>query len=364
VQAAAAEALGDLPTQEAANLAARWAADDVPRESRKAARRALLRLAQRGLTPQVVPVAEAPPAAKPPPERIRRALMSAVYGQGLRLLYLLVDLPLQGGHMVLALVSELEGLVRFQAHPSTARQFERAVGEERQQLKLPLVDIPPAYARRLLAEAVAASRRAGTGLPPQYATFGEAIDVPPDPAALEVRSPVYDELDAAALRYRPDLVEQSLELLERPEFAGWVPAPERIESFVREWQEIERSPIALPPYIVEQRRKAVRDRLIDWLLGPGGVTGFKRWLEDNALVLLRGGEGLVSRQALAAAVALDAADPAAARAHPLLRGLAEQALDSALAALERGDAPGREARPGEAPGSPRPWGPASRLILP
>ncbi|MGH2367806.1 MAG: hypothetical protein ACRDI2_06370, partial [Chloroflexota bacterium] len=164
----------------------------------------------------------------------------------------------------------------------------------------------------------------------------------PPETALE--SPVYSELDdgtIASIRYRPDLVEESGELLERPEFAFWRPPPDRVAPLAAEWESAERGPLALPPSIVAQRQSAVFDRVVDVVLGPGGVGGFRRRLEDNALVLHRAGATTEARRALAAAARLDPDDPATARTHPFVRALTQQALDLALES--RGDEGGEGA---------------------
>jgi hypothetical protein len=339
VLTAAAEALGDVPAQAAADLALRWSQPGVARDTRKAARRAQLRLAQRGFTPS--PVATASPEAVPAPrrERVRRALTSAVDGRGTRVLQLLVDLPLSGGHHVVAVVSAEEGVLRCETGPATGRQFERLVEESRQQMDLAMVDIPPAYARAIIATAAEASRSRGTGVPPQFAAVREALAPLPGDAEANARHPVYEEAEAAALRYRPDLVDADLSLLERVVFAGWQPPAEAVAPLAEEWVNVERSPLALPPYVVSQRRNAILDRLVDLALGPGGAAGFRQRLEDNALVLLRTGETQAARRALATAMSLDPPDAATAQANSFARGLAQQAMDLALEAREQSDDP-------------------------
>jgi hypothetical protein len=71
-QVAALEALGEVPLQAAADLAERWSDTEAPRELRKAARRALLRLAQRGIRPTP------PPARAEVPDREARLSVFAV----------------------------------------------------------------------------------------------------------------------------------------------------------------------------------------------------------------------------------------------------------------------------------------------
>ena len=346
-QLAAVEALGDVPLQGAADLADRWTADSAPKALRKAARRALLRLAQRGIRPaaQSAPADAAAPAARP--EHVRRAAMSAVNGEGTRLLYLLIDVPVGPAQLGMAVVSQAHGLTRFETSGSSARQFERAVQEDERRYGFALVDIPAAYARLLLAEAVDVTRAAGRGLPQRYHSFRELLapaETETDGAAgAEARSPVYDLPEIDAVRYHPEPPEASIALLDRSEFADWAPEQDQVRPLAAEWEAAEGGTLMLPPAAVAQRREATMDRLIELVLGPGGASGFRRRLEDNAYVLIKRGaaagtsgaaDSRDGRRALAAALALEPADLAVARLHPLVRSLAARALDQARAALE------------------------------
>ena len=337
-QLAAVEALGEMPVQAAADLADRWTGDVAPKALRKAARRALLRLSQRGIQPSPPPAPAQDQAAVTRPERVRRALMTPVNGEGTRLLYLLVDVPFTGAQLVMAVVSQRHGLTRFDSAESSARRFEKFIAADAQRYEFALAEIPAAYARHLIAEAAAASRAAGHGLPQRYHSLKDLLSPAPDDPAAE--SPVFGLADADAVRYRPEPLEASMELLDRPEFADWVPSTDQVLPMAREWNEAEGGTLALPPSAVAQRREATMDQLVELVLGPSGAEGFRRRLEDNAYVLLRSGHGREGRRALTAALALDPPDVATAKAHPLVRSLAARALDAAREALaERGESP-------------------------
>ena len=338
-QLAALEALGETPVQAAADLADRWSGESAPKALRKAARRALLRLSQHGIQPTPPPAAAADGEAAARSERIRRALMTAVNGEGTRLLYLLIDVPFTGAQLVMAVSSQTHGLTRFDSAESSARRFKRFVEADAQRFGFALAEIPPAYARHLLSEAAAVSRAARDGLPQRYHSLRDLLAPTPDDPAAAV-SPVFGLPDADAVRYRPEPVEASIELLDRPEFADWVPPAERVLPLARAWEEAEGGTLALPPSAVAQRREATMDQLVELVLGRGGADGFRRRLEDNAYLLLRNGNGREGRRALTAALALDPPDLATAKAHPLVRSLAAQALDAARTALaERGESP-------------------------
>ena len=276
------------PRARAAALAARWAGEDadgvagepaVPgepgaagapgtRETRKAARRALHRLTQAGVQPDHRP-RPAPAPERERPERVRRALMSAADSEGTRLLYLLIDPPLGGAQMARVIASETGGLLRFEILDSTGRQFERYLTTSRPDRELALAEIPPAYARWLIGQAVAAARAAGRPLPPAYLSFRDSLPAPD----AEPVPPIEDEPIYLEVRYRPDLVEQSVELLELPEFRMWLPDQAAVAPLAEEWRTVDSGPLSLPPMVVGQRREAILDRIVDLITGPGGMPG-------------------------------------------------------------------------------------------
>ena len=186
--------------------------------NRKAARRALFRLSQAGVRPDSRP-APPPPAERERPERVRRALMSAADSEGTRLLYLLIDPPLGSAQLARVIASDSLGILRFETFESSGRQFERYVASERPDRELALAEIPAPYARWLIGEAEAASRSGGRALPSSYLSFRADL-APPDTVPIP---PIEDEPIALEVRHRPDLVEQSVELLDLPEFQMWLP---------------------------------------------------------------------------------------------------------------------------------------------
>lgn len=335
--AAALEALAEVQTQRSADLAAQWAGDEgtegvgatagasragtTIRETRRAARRALWRLTQAGIRPLAAAEARHA-AARRAAERVRRALMSASDFEGTRLFYLLIHPALGSPQMARVIASEGRGLLRFDALDTTGRRFERYVSLERPDKDFALAEVPGEYARWRVGQAAAASRDLGRPIPPDFLSFRDALEPPEE----EPDSPIEAEPLAMEVRYRPEPADGSLELLDLPEFALWLPQEEDLSPLVEEWRSAVHGPLALPPGVLAQRRISILDRVAERILGPGGAAGARRRLADNALLLLRRGETRAARRALSAAAALDPDDPVAARNHPLLRALAERAI--------------------------------------
>jgi hypothetical protein len=315
--AALAEALGEVGGDGAARVLSRHAAATGERTLRKALRRGLFRLAQRGVS---IPPVEDAPAAHPPvggPEL--DGLISAFDGRGDRLIWLLR--PQAGGGLLLlaAEVNEPEGL-RDVRLAEVSRKELRAIRERlRREAGLRLV---AADWRTLDALVVEAHERGGAAdRSHDYLRLrAQLVTVPPvapvEPQSALVTPPRDDEL--------PALVAASAELLALPELRTWWPHPDAAKPFVEEIASIRDSPLVLNRMQQEDRLQAVLVRAAATLY-PTAVVA--RRLEGTAYVLAESGRVPAARQALATARALrDGAGDV-----PLLRALVQQGIGAIFA---------------------------------
>jgi hypothetical protein len=318
---ALADALGEVAGEATARLLAERAAACTDRVLRKALRRALFRLGQRGVA---VPAPELPPQSPAVGGPELEGFVSAFDGRGDRLIWL-VRPQASGGLLLLAAeVNEPEGLrdVRL-VEPS--RKEMRAARERLQQdtgLRLVAVDW-----RVLDALVVEAHQRAGApDRQRDYLRLRPRLVSAPPQAPQELRSvlarpPTDDE--------RPGLLADPADLLALPELRTWWPRPEAAAPFVEEIAAVRDSPLVLGRMQQEERLAEVLDRAAAALF-PSAVIA--RRLEGTAYVLAETGRVPAARQALAAAQALRAgAGPADV---PLLRALVQQGIGTILASEE------------------------------
>src|SRR5262245_9577753 len=186
----------------------------LDRGLRRAARLAVYRLAQRGVT------APAKPAPRPVVERrvesAARAWISGIDGSGSRAVWMVFD-GAQGGQALCSLIVNDEvGVLDAAGGEISKKRLEAELASLRASQKLPWVEVEPSRALTLVGEAVALHRARGTSPPAAFGRWERLFTATP-PAPLP--SPT---VDAAQL-------EQSASLLELPELAGWFLDPESVQ---------------------------------------------------------------------------------------------------------------------------------------
>jgi hypothetical protein len=289
---------------------------------RKALRRALFRLEQRG-----VPVPEREPA--PPAVRMHdldiEGFVSAFDGRGDRLIWL-TKAQSSGGTLVLdAIVNEPDGLTEVRLVEMSRKELKRTRERLQQGTGLRLV---PADWRALDALVVEAHHRSGApDRQRDYLRLRPRLTTEPPQAAAELRSsrvtpPTADEQQA--------LLAQTPELLREHELRTWWPSPQAAEPFVAEMREVRESPLVLGRMQQEERLRVVLAKAAATLY-PAEATA--RRLEGTAYVLAETGRPAAARLALAAAAALRAR-PAAADEVPLLAALVQQSIGMLFAGEE------------------------------
>ncbi len=317
-----ADALAELGGEEAARLLAERAAASAggDRGRQKALRRALFRLAQRGVP---VPNLEQPPVTRPAlggPEL--EGFVSACDGRGTRLIWLLKTAPGGGTLLVAAEVHEPDGLRDVRLTEITRKELRSVRDRLQREAGLRLVPADWRVLDALLMEA-----HARGGAPDRARDYArlrpQLVSGPPLPAAEPVSPlaapPAADERDA--------LVAGSDALLGIPEFQRWWPAPEAMAPFIEEIAAVRDSPLVLSPAHQEERLRTILARAASVLYPPAIIA---RRLEGTAFVLAETGRAQAARQALAVAAALCAG--IGADDVPLLRALIQQGLGALYAA--------------------------------
>jgi hypothetical protein len=296
-------------------LLTRLAGADADRSVRRAARRALYRLAQRGVAP-------APPAAPRPVvqrqgERAIRAWLSGVDGSGSRATWIVFEGAYGGLRLCSLILNDTLGITEVAGGDITKKRLERELAALRESQKLPWVETDPARAVGLVAEALGLHAAKATPPPAAFAPWltSFASSPPAEPPSLP-ESP------------DPALLEQSATLLDRPELAGWFLDPESVQSDAVELLQTRESRLVLSDQLKAEREAAIVDRVIERELDDAGRRLWARRLAEMALVLGGAGEPEAAALAQAVAAALVAASPEPRRL-PFVRALAARALEIA-----------------------------------
>ena len=329
--AAVAAALGEIATAEGAALLVALEPEVAERATRKAIRRALYRIGQRGVHLPSRPAEPEPPRASGfDPE----GLVSAFDGRGDRLVWLVRPLPSGATLLVAAQVNEPGGMRDLQVHEITRKQLRATRRRLAEDAAVHLVPGPWRVLDALLVEAT--ERSAVADEKRDYRRVRPRLtDDPPAPPA----EPVSSRLAPPDAEEAAQLVAASAALLQEPELRTWWPSPEQAAPFLAEMTALRDSPLVLSQAQSEERLREIADRAVRALYPAASVA---RRLEGTAYVLAERGRTAEGRIALAVAGALRARPEAAAEV-PLIANLVHHGLGTMLAAAERERQAEREA---------------------
>ncbi len=299
---------------EALPALAALAAAGADRAVRRAAKRALYRLAQQGVTPPPRPAPK--PVVERQPERAVRAWISGIDGSGSRAAWILFEGGFGGTALCSLIVNDTVGIVDVAGGEITKKRLEAELASLRAAQKLPWVETEPARVVGLIAEALALHREKGTAPPGAFARWQRRFENAPGPAAPALPAP------------DPALVERTAGLLELPELAGWFLDPEAVQGDAIDLLAARESRLVVSDQTKAEREAAIVGRVIERELAPEARRRWARRLAEMALVF--DATGRAEPAALARAAAAELADPAAdARRHPFAQALARRALELA-----------------------------------
>jgi len=216
---------------------------------RRAAKRALYRLSQRGVAPAPSPP-PAPVVQRRAPRAVR-AWLSGIDGSGSRAVWILFEGPYGGGALCSLILNDVVGIAEVAGGDITKKRLEAELAALRAAQKLPWVETEPARAVGLVAEALALHRERASAPPAAFGRwqpfFAEAAGPTTPPA------PVAD----------PALVDRSADLLGLPEMAGWFLDPETVQSDALDVQEARESRLVVSDQIKAERQEAILARVIE-----------------------------------------------------------------------------------------------------
>ena len=312
---AAAHGAGALP------VLTTLAADEAARGVRRAAKRALYRLAQQGVS------APAPPARRPVverrPERPARAWFSGVDGTGSRAVWVLFEGGFGGAALCSLIVNDVAGILDVAGGEITKKRLEEELKSLRASQKLPWIEVPPARAISAVADAFALHARLDTAPPAAFARWRPVFES----AAVDGSAPV-DGSSHAAAPVDAALAERAAELLALPELASWFLDPEAVQSDALARLEARESRLVVSDQIKAEREAAIVTRTVERELGPDARRRWARRLDEMAFVFGATGRPEPAGIARAAAAALADETRDVAR-QPFATGLARRALDIA-----------------------------------
>lgn len=289
------------------------------RALRRAAKRSLYRLAQRGIA------APGPPPARPvverEPERAARAWLSGIDGTGSRAAWIVFEGGFGGASLCSVIINDTAGILEVAGGEVTKKRLERELASLRASQTLPWVDSDPARAVALVREALAIHAALGTSPPAGFARWQRSFDE----AAAQAAPPVTPE---ATGEPDPQTLDRSVGLLDLPEFAGWFLDPEALQSDAVALLQTRESRLVVSDQVKAEREAAITETVVERELTPEARQRWARRLEEMALILAATARADLAESAIAAAAALrdDARD---IHRHPFGLALTRRGLDVA-----------------------------------
>jgi len=271
---AIAHRLGAVASAESAQLLLRLEREAADKHVRKAAKRALYRLEQRGIRLPEPPSPSPPaPAAAPPIE----GYVSPVDGRGDQLVWLLRPQPGGVAHLF-AVINDPEGLREVALNTMTRKALKSVRAELEQRHELRLVEVDGHYADFLMHRAFEWARGRGTRMVGDYPALRAQFTRQPSPAALPPS--VLQRIDAAALDTDGTPLTRSPELLEEPEFRTWFLTHDELKPYLDELGSVKDSPLVLNRAQQQERFEAVIGRAIDAVFGGAARPSWARRLYE------------------------------------------------------------------------------------
>ncbi len=316
--------------------------EGLPKEGRKALRRARHRLRSRGVELQhaqpLPTVAKLPPV---PGDRLDEALVSPLDPTGMRMVYLVTGHPSGGARIFEILLDEQRGICEFELYNTGRSEVRRFVRQFTRREGFPGVAVEPESARALIARC-AARQPASRPLPRGFAEWRGKL-APGDGAlapGLQVRAALGACGDAAALgRVAARIRDGAL--------GPWPPAAEALQPLASRFEELRNSSLVVSEHQREEQAEAAIGEAQSSIFDEVFCAICSDRCEESAFLLWKQERGDEARDCLAAAEAFRTR----AGAQPVARAMLDTLCAPILARMREARAggveePGRLVTPG------------------
>lgn len=295
--AAIAHRLGAIADTDSVEALQRLERESADKGVRKAVKRALYRLEQRGMKPATAPIVPATPVLAPTIE----GWLSPVDGHGDQLVWL-VKPRADGVAHLFAVINDPEGLLEVELNAVNRKALKQARQQLAEKHELHMVAADWRYCDFLIHRAFEWARARGTPMHGDYPALRTQIAREPAPEAMEPL--VFTRLDRDAVRADLAALAQSADLLQEKELRTWFLNAEEARPYLEDVSGAQESPLVLSPVQQEDRvRRVLEGALSERFSGARGESYVRR-LYDIAYFFAVTNREARARQALAAALAL------------------------------------------------------------
>jgi hypothetical protein len=291
------------------------AEEPAARGVRRVARRALYRLAQKGVS--APPRAAARPVVGRRAERPARAWLSGIDGTGSRAAWIVFDGGFGGTALCSLILNDTVGILEVAGGEITRKRLDTELAALRANQKLPWIEVAPPRAVAAVHAALSLHESLGTTPPAGFARWQPAFEHAPA-----------DATPAATIPADPALLDRVAELLGLPELASWFIDPESVQSESLELLQTRESRLVVSDQIKAEREAAIVDRIVEREFTPEVRRRWAQRLEEMAFVFAVTDRPEPAAIAAASAAALrdDARD---VRGQPFAAALARRGIELA-----------------------------------
>jgi hypothetical protein len=305
IDLAVAFALGRVLDSTAVEALAEIEKQATDKETKKEIKRALFKLGQRGLRIPHEDVRENKPAAFFSRATDIDAYMSAVDGDGGRLVWIAKPQPNHGLQVIQGMLNDRDGLLRVGGMHLRRKELRKMVQDIKEQHDVSMIPVPWEFADRIIYQGYEKAKARGqSGLE----NFHELRSIIGTAKPTEQLHPIYQKLDAAQVRdgaWR----EQSRRLLDEPELRYWILTDDWVQAFVAQLQEAQISRLVLNPLQKQERFSAIAREAVKALCSGENGSLFRRRMEDMALYFVETNRPDRGKLSLAVALQVGEGDP-------------------------------------------------------
>ncbi|MGH7805373.1 MAG: hypothetical protein ACREQJ_13575, partial [Candidatus Binatia bacterium] len=304
------ELLGEQATEESAAELHRLEAGPLAKSDKKlkrAIRRSLYRLAQRGIAGARAESVPATPATPLQSSTDAEGFVSPIDPTGDRLFWIIKPKPGGGIWHLSTVVNEPAGL-RESVLAETTRKGLRTLRDELgKRHGLRMVEVDARYVDWIASEGFERAQKNEAGVPDSAKGFGaQRLQLFPFPAA-PAPSPIEGVFDASETRADSSLLEKAVALFEN-ELRFWLMPPTEITGAMERVKAMRDSPIVLDRLQQQSRIEEIaEDAVVEAFTGERKAS-WRRRLEEMALVLAKLGKRDEGRALYATALALAAGE--------------------------------------------------------
>lgn len=317
------DSLAGIPLAESATTLHDLLAETTDKGAQKAIKKALHRLKVSGVAVQEVQQ-KSRATVGTVKHRLEQCLASHIDGAGDRIIWMIRTKSFGGYHIAYLAINYGTGIQFAAALPASKRDLPELLA--RAQEHAPLIELDPDYCQFQVARAHQMNLDTGTPVPEEFFAIRDIIG---ETDVTFEKAIIYTALSEAELQEAEAYAHHASDLLDLPEFAGWVLPASIIQKYGDELHHLTESQIVVSEVTQRQRVSAIYERAAEEALGEQSRNIMRLRLEEMAYYLLQTDRRLQALWAVAAARSLEDSDPERLRRNPFAGALLERSLESA-----------------------------------